>query len=46
MRENAEKNWNQFFGICIEKHLTLDAGVIIVKCHVTDAVPQYMSHSS
>ena len=35
MRENAEKNWNQFFGICIKKHLTLDAGV---KCRVTDAI--------
>ena len=38
MRENAEKKWNQFFGICIEKHLTLDEDVIIVKCRVTDAI--------
>jgi len=30
MRENVEKIWNQFFGICMKKHLTLDKNELTV----------------
>jgi hypothetical protein len=30
MRENVEKIWNQFFGICMKRHLTLDKNELTV----------------
>ena len=34
MREKMKKKWNQFFGICIKKHLTLDENVMTILCSV------------
>jgi hypothetical protein len=32
MREKMKKKWNQFFGNCIEKHLTLDENGMTILC--------------
>jgi hypothetical protein len=34
MREEMKNKWNQFFGICIEKHLTSFENVMTILCSV------------